>query len=176
MDIEQFRGNMLIDIALDVSCLHLCNTSNIICVDNGWWFKGTIVTWLKYVVYHYEATHVIMKPCITEWMVGVVTGVCLEDVNGVTVLSCRYTRWDQISRRINVWWYWVSDFSETETIGQDIVPWRYRKIFLIPTILFVGPIASRYGTLGSNISYTSSRGWVNLSPRLEIDNRHGRWL
>jgi hypothetical protein len=35
MEIKPFRGNMLDDIALDVSYLHLCNTSNIICVDNG---------------------------------------------------------------------------------------------------------------------------------------------
>ena len=35
MGIKQLRGNMLSDIALDVSCLHPCNTSNIICVDNG---------------------------------------------------------------------------------------------------------------------------------------------
>jgi hypothetical protein len=35
MEITQFRGNMLNDIALDVSYLHPCNTRNIICVDNG---------------------------------------------------------------------------------------------------------------------------------------------
>jgi hypothetical protein len=35
MEIKQFRGNMLNDIALNVSYLHPCNTSNIICVDNG---------------------------------------------------------------------------------------------------------------------------------------------
>jgi hypothetical protein len=34
MEIKQFRGNMLNDIALDVSYLHPCNTSNIISTNN----------------------------------------------------------------------------------------------------------------------------------------------
>ena len=33
--IKQMRGNMLSDIALDESCLHPCNISNIIYEDNG---------------------------------------------------------------------------------------------------------------------------------------------
>jgi hypothetical protein len=35
MEIKQLNANILSDIALDVSCLHLCNTSCIIFVVNG---------------------------------------------------------------------------------------------------------------------------------------------
>ena len=43
MGIKQFSSNMFINVALDITCFHLNNTSSIILIDNCRWFNRIMV-------------------------------------------------------------------------------------------------------------------------------------